>query len=129
MEKIPSRSASLSVIISILGGIFIISGGLSLFAMLSWHGATLMMGGPLHMYDFTYPYWLTALMATISLLAGGSVLFASYKMYKEPKNNLWGFMITVGSLVSLFAIGGYGLGGIVGLMGGVMGLTRSRREV
>ena len=129
MEELQSRNASISVIISMLGGIFIISGGLMLFAMLSWYGTTLMMGGQWHMYMFTYPRWLTAIMAITSILAGGLVLSASYKMYKEPKNKLWGLLITLGSLLSLISIGGFALGGVLGLIGGVMGLSRSKREI
>lgn len=80
------------------------------------------------MYMFTYPRWLTAVVASISVLAGGLVMFASYKMYKEPGNKLWGLLIVIGSLVSLFSIGGFGLGGILGLIGGVMGLSRRSQE-
>ena len=121
-----TSSAPISVILSMLGGIFIISGGLMLFAMLSWYGTTLMMGGQWHMYMLTYPRWLTAVVASISILAGGLVISASYKMYKEPRNKLWGFLIVSGSLVSLFSIGGFGLGGVLGLIGGVMGLSSKR---
>jgi hypothetical protein len=80
------------------------------------------------MYMFTYPRWLTAVVASISVLAGGVVMSASYKMYKEPRNKLWGFLIVIGSLVSLFNIGGFGVGGILGLIGGVMGLSRRSPE-
>lgn len=45
MEEVQTSSAPISVILSMLGGIFIISGGLMLFAMLSWYGTTVMMGG------------------------------------------------------------------------------------
>ena len=124
MEGIQSSSAPISVILSMLADIFIVSGGLMLFAMLSWYGTSLMMGGQWHMYLFTYPRWLTAVVASISILAGGLVMFASYKMYKEPRNKLWGLLIIIGSLVSLFSIGGFGLGGVLGLIGGVMGLGR-----
>ncbi|MGI0033894.1 MAG: hypothetical protein ACRD97_11570 [Nitrososphaeraceae archaeon] len=124
MAEIQSSNAPLSVILSMLGGIFIVFGGLMLFAMLSWYGSTLMMGGQWHMYMFTYPRWLTAVVATISVLAGGLVMSASYKMYKEPRNKLWGLLIVIGSLVSLLSIGGFGLGGVLGLIGGVMGLSR-----
>ena len=128
MEEIQSSSASISVILSMLAGIFIVSGGLMLFAMLSWYGTTLMMGGQWHMYMFAYPRWLTAAVATISILAGGLVMSASYKMYKEPKNKLWGLLIIIGSLVSLFSIGGFGLGGVLGLIGGIMGLGRKIQQ-
>ena len=124
MEKVQTSSAPISVILSMLAGIFIISGGLMLFAMVSWYGTTLMMGGEWHMYMFSYPRWLTAVVASISVMAGGLVMWASYKMYKEPGNKLWALLIVVGSLVSLFSIGGFGLGGILGLIGGVMGLGR-----
>jgi hypothetical protein len=128
MVEVQSHNVSLSVILSMLGGIFIVSGGLMLFAMLSLFGSTLMMGGQWHMYMFTYPRWLTAVMATISVLVGALVISASYKTYKQPKNKLCGFLIVLGSLVSLFAIGGFGLGGILGLVGGVMGLSRRIQE-
>ncbi len=124
IEEIKFSDAPLSVILSMLGGIFIISGGLMLFAMLSWYDSTLMMGGQWHMYIFTYPRWLTIVMATISVLAGALVMSVSYKMYKQPKNKLWGLLIVLGSLVSLFSVGGFGLGGVLGLIGGVMGLAR-----
>lgn len=123
MEEIQYRNAPISVIISMLAGIFVISGGLMLFAMQSWYGSTLMMGGSWHMYMFTYPRWLTAVVAATSILAGGLIISASYKMYKEPKNKLWGILITLGSVVSLLGVGGFGLGGVLGLIGGVMGLT------
>src|SRR5574342_776351 len=124
MKEINSSNVPLAVILSMLAGTFIVFGGLMLFAMLSWYGSTLMMGGEWHMYMFTYPRWLTAIVATISVLMGGLVMSASYKMYKEPRTRLWGFLIVLGSLVSLFAIGGFGLGGILGLVGGIMGLSR-----
>ena len=126
MKEIKSSNVPLGVILSMLAGTFIVFGGLMLFAMLSWYGSTLMMGGQWHMYMFTYPRWLTVVVATISVLAGGLVMFASYKMYKEPRNKLWGFLIVMGSLVSLFSIGGFGLGGVLGLIGGVMGLSSRR---
>jgi hypothetical protein len=129
MKEIQSSNVPLGVILSMLAGTFIVFGGLMLFATLSWYGSTLMMGGQWHMYMFTYPRWLTAVMATISVFAGGLVMSASYKMYKEPRNKLWGFLIVLGSLVSLFAIGGFGLGGILGLVGGIMGLSRRTQEV
>lgn len=128
MKEIKSSNVPLAVILSMFAGTFIVFGGLMLFAMLSWYGSTLMMGGQWHMYMLTYPRWLTVVVATISVLMGGLVMSASYKMYKEPRTKLWGFLIVLGSLVSLFAIGGFGLGGILGLVGGIMGLGRRPEE-
>jgi hypothetical protein len=45
MKEIKSSNVPLAVILSMLAGTFIVFGGLMLFAMLSWYGSTLMMGG------------------------------------------------------------------------------------
>lgn len=129
MKEVKSSNVPFAVILSMLAGTFIVFGGLMLFAMLSWYGSTLMMGGQWHMYMFTYPRWLTAVVVTISVLMGGLVMSASYKMYKEPRTKLWGFLVVLASLIRLFAIGGFGLGGILGLVGGIMGLGRRTQEV
>lgn len=126
MENIQLRNnVPLSVLISMLGGALIIVGGLGLFTMFSWRGSTLMMGGAWHMYQFIYPYWLSAFMIGLSILAGTVVVAASYKMYKEPENNVkWGLMVIIGSVVGLFGIGGFGLGGVLGLIGGLASMSR-----
>lgn len=125
MENIQVRNiVPLSVLVSMLGGALIIVGGLGLFTMFSWRGTTLMMGGGWHMYQFIYPYWLTALMLGVSVLTGTMVIASSYKMYKEPENKVkWGLMVAIGSIIGLFSIGGFGLGGIIGLMGGIAGMS------
>jgi hypothetical protein len=124
MEGMKTSRASISVILSMLGGIFIISGGLMLLAMLGWYGTTLMMGGQMHTYTFAYPRWLTIVAGGTSILAGVLVMYASYKTYKQPTNRLWPLFIVIGSIVSLFSIGGFGLGAILGLIGGAIGLGR-----
>jgi hypothetical protein len=124
MEGMKTSRASISVILSMLGGIFIISGGLMLLAMLGWYGTTLMMGGQMHTYTFAYPRWLTIVVGGTSILAGVLVMYASYKTYKQPTNRLWPLFIVIGSIVSLFSIGGFGLGAILGLIGGAIGLGR-----
>jgi hypothetical protein len=124
MEGMKTSRASISVILSMLGGIFIISGGLMLLAMLGWYGTTLMMGGQMHTYTFAYPRWLTIVVGGTSILAGVLVMYASYKTYKQPTNRLWPLFIVIGSIVSLFSIGGFGLGAILSLIGGAIGLGR-----
>jgi hypothetical protein len=77
MKEIKSSNVPLAVILSMFAGTFIVFGGLMLFAMLSCYGSTLMMGGQWHMYMLTYPRWLTAVVATISVLMGALVMSAS----------------------------------------------------
>jgi hypothetical protein len=70
----------------------------------------------------TNSYLLTTLVVSISLSMGGLILYSSHKMSKQPQDKVWWIFIILGSLIGLFYIGGFGLGGILGLMGGVMGL-------
>jgi hypothetical protein len=41
----------------------------------------------------------------------------------ETNQQIMGFLIVLGSLVSLFSVGGFGLGGVLGLIEGAMGLA------
>jgi len=124
IKQIQIGEISLPVLLSRLAGIFIILGSLSLFAMFLLHGSTIMIGGPLHMRSIMDSHWLTALVSSISLSMGGLILYSSHKMSKHPEDKVWATMIILGSIVGLFYIGGFGLGGILGLVGGVMGLER-----
>lgn len=132
MERAQVRNdVSLSVVLSMLGGVFIIAGGLGLLAILGWHSSMLggsmlggMMGGGWQMFMGVYPYWLTSIMAALSLSAGAMVVAAAYKMYRELENKRkWGFVVLMGSIVGLFCVGGFGLGGILGIIGGLVGLS------
>lgn len=127
VKQIQFGDISLPVLLSRLAGIFIILGGLSLFAMFLFHGSSIIIGGPLHMRSIMDSQWLTPLVSSISLSMGGLILHSSYKMSKHPEDKVWATIIILGSIVGLFYIGGFGLGGILGLIGGVMGLERRTR--
>ncbi len=116
------KDPTLSVFLSYLSGIFIISGSLSLFMTILWQGTTPIMGGPSQIFSVPYPYWFTILMVSISASSGGLVLFASYMMHKQSGDKFLGVFVILGSLIALFYVGIFGLGGILGLVGGVTAL-------
>lgn len=116
------KDLTLSVFLSYLSGIFIISGGLRLYAAILWQGTIPIIGGPWHILTAPYPYWFTVLMATVSTSSGALVLFASYKIHKGSETKFWGVFIILGSLIALFCAGSFGLGGIIGLIGGITAL-------
>ena len=105
-----------------VGGVFIIVGGLGLLAILGWHSSMFggsmlggLMGGGWQMFIGVCPYWLTSIMAAVSLSVGAIVVAAAYMMYKEPENKgKWGFVVLTGSIVGIFCVGGFGLGGLTG---------------
>ncbi len=135
MERIEeSRTAdvSLPVTLVVIAGILIIAGAAISLAILLWSqsmlfdmGSSMMMGGGWQMFVPAYVPPLIATMAAISLASGGAVLVAAYKMKKEPdKVQKWGSVVLTASIVTLFCIGGTGLGSILGIIGGVLAISR-----
>ena len=127
MEKAQVRNdISLSIVLSILGGVFIIIGGLSLLVIFSWHSSMFggMMGGGWPMFRSIYPFWLLGIMTAVSISAGSVVMAAAYKMHREPENKQkLGFLVIIASIVGLLCAGGFGLGGIIGVIGGLIALS------
>jgi hypothetical protein len=122
-----SNNVSLSLILSMIGGAFIIIGGLDLTITLVWHFSTFtgIISGVFYVFTEVYPHWLTIIIIFFSLTAGATVIVSACKMYKESGNKLkWGLLIVLGSIAGLFCIGGFGLGGILGIIGGGISLSR-----
>lgn len=131
MERVEERrpDVSLPFSLAVIAGILIIIGGMSTFAMLAWSqnmfGMGGMMGGGWQMFmrGYAQPYILT--MAGVGVAAGALVLVSAYKLKDQPSDaGMWGTMILVGSIVALFCIGGFGLGAIIGIIAGIVAMTR-----
>lgn len=131
MERVEERRSDVSLpyALALIAGVLIIIGGLSTFAMMSWSqnmfGMSGMMGGGWQMFMRGYyqPYSLA--MAGVGLAAGAAVILGAYKLREEPSNaGLWGFLILIGSIVALFCIGGFGIAAILGIVAGMVAMTR-----
>lgn len=114
-------------ILSLLGGIFMIIGGtlpLAFFRAVSygeeyghrgWHMMDMMGWG---MMGFFTWFWI------IGLISGVIVLVAAIMLYSKPRETtLWGVLIIVFSVISLLGAGGFFIGFILGLIGGILALT------
>jgi hypothetical protein len=106
--------------LSIAAGIIIVLGGISSWL---WHAAyfsqmSWMMGGP----------WFTALIAgtsIIGIISGALVLLGGLLMsFRPQENQKWGVMVLVFSLLSLFGMGGFLIGAILGIIGGSLALAK-----
>lgn len=135
MERVERAKidVSLPYTLSLIAGILIVAGSVGALTMLGWYqsmfgiggGMGGMMGGAWQMFIPGYAPSFIATMAAISLAAGATVLAGAYKMQKEPeKVQIWGFLVLISSIVALFCIGGFGLGSILGIIGGVIGISR-----
>ncbi|MFL6462118.1 MAG: DUF6114 domain-containing protein [Nitrososphaeraceae archaeon] len=152
MEKVPKNSnrnlaIPSSSILSIIAGSLIIIGGflipLTMMLGMSGHygimsrfgtagmtrgscgiirGGCGMMMIPLH----PLTWWTaTAVIPVISIVTGVILIIGGYSIYKSPESEgKWGIAILVTSIVSLFGMGGFLIGSILGIISGITALTR-----
>ena len=69
--------------------------------------------------------WLALPMGAAGLIFGAIVLYASMMLNSRPeKHETWGILIIIFSILSVFgAWGGFGLGLILGIIGGILALS------
>jgi hypothetical protein len=141
METVPKRSSDVipsSSILSIIAGSLIIIAGLiplamigipSHYGMMSRFSTGGMMGGGGFgmMMPFQPFMWWTAMavIPVISIATGVILIISGYSIYRSPESaGKWGIAILVASIVSLFGMGGFLIGSILGIIGGITALTR-----
>lgn len=120
------KNSSAAVILSLLGGIIIILGGLAMILMVSSHSWWMgMMDGHYGMMGIlTLDATMMYILAIIGIACGLVVLVGAILLNSSPgKNQLWGAIILVFSVLSLVSMGGFFIGAILGIVGGVLALT------
>ena len=123
----------LAFLISLIAGILIVTGGLftSLVAILlritgfesangqvTWPG---MLGSGVGLFEFG-----VILTGVVGVLAGIIVILAAVMLVKRPKKrSTWGSLIILFSFFSIYgaAMGGFGIGLVLGLIGGILAVT------
>ncbi len=119
-------------ITSLIGGIFMLLSGISVLTgilyvytsapdhFISTVPSETMMGG---MMGYWF-YGLPLIGAMVSLASGIIVIIGSLKLYKSSEESTtWGTLIIIFSVVSLLGTGGFIVGFILGLVGGILALT------
>ena len=70
------------------------------------------------------PFMYTAI-AVISAIAIGIGVIGGYLIYRKPESaGKWGVAILVASIVGLFGMGGFFIGPLLGIIGGILALTK-----
>ncbi len=118
-----------AIIISLIGGVIMVAGGLAgLYMYGIWSQGGMPGWGPMMGGWGMQQGWFAGMVGTvsgISLAAGGVVVFGAYSMYAKPESrNTWGIGILVASIVGLFGMGGGLIGPILGIIGGVLALKK-----
>ncbi len=102
---------TIAILLSIIGGILILILGIIILAV----GAAFMA--------FMVPVWLSSLVSGIGIwgiICGLVVLVASYLCYVKPEPyTIWGILILVFSILSFIEGGGFFIGAILGIIGGI----------
>ena len=123
----------LAFLISLIAGILILTGGLftsmvaillqitgfeSANAQVTWPGT---LGSGVGLFEFG-----VRLMGVVGIFAGIIVILAAVMLVKRPKKrSTWGSLIILFSFFSIYgaAMGGFGIGLILGLIGGILAVT------
>ncbi len=123
-------------VLSLVAGVFILLGG----------GMMLMFGSFMGSYGFgmmggyggfggmmgygRYPFGVMSpvfgVIGVLGLIFGAVVIIGAVMLNKKPaEHSTWGTVIVVFSVLSIFgsAMGGFGVGLILGLIGGILGIT------
>jgi hypothetical protein len=119
-------------IVSLIAGLLVLggSGMMTTFSSgVPYYGGMMggyygMMGGYYGMMQGSgFGGWFYAL-AAIGLVSGVIILIGAIMVYTQPgRASTWGVLILVFSLVSFFGMGGFFLGAILGVVGGILAMT------
>jgi len=118
-------------LLSLVGGIFILLGG-GVMSMFSPFGFGGMMGGYRGMMGYGYSgYGMMGglgfgMFGILGLIFGVIVIISAFMLNSKPlEHSTWGTLIVIFSVLSIFGgmMGGFGIGLILGLIGGILGIT------
>jgi hypothetical protein len=143
MIRVSKGSSSFvpSSVLSIIGGSLMIIGGLLPLGMLGMSGHFGMMSemdtgemmgemmeGESGMMPLQSFLWASVtIISAISIGTGIVLIVGGYLIYRKPESATpWGIAILVASIVSLLSIGGFIIGPILGIIGGILALTRKQ---
>ena len=112
-------------VLSLVGGVLILVGGLlglTWFGWPMWGGWCIGMMCRGMMWGWM-PGFLLAFSA-VGLVSGAAIVTAAYMLYNKPSQaQTWGTIILVFALVSILSAGGFIIGALLGIVGGLLALT------
>jgi len=124
-----------SFVLSLIAGLLVLGGSATVMGLssgLPYYGG--MMGGNFYggmmggyygmMQGFGFGGGWFYGMAAIGTVSGIIILVGAIMIYNQPaKASTWGALILAFSIVSLFGMGGFFFGAILGVVGGILALT------
>ncbi len=124
------------ILLSLLGGVagvLVIAAASISLAMLITH--SYLFGSPTMIEQWqqlllqSERIWFAEAISAVLLLAGVAILVGSYLLHRKPEQSeKWGYLILMGAVTSLFWIGGFLIGPILGILVGAIAIYRSKKE-
>lgn len=113
-----------AMVLSIIGGIFILLGGVVFFALASLMQLFIDTIPGLGSLEID-PVLLLNLIGALGVIIGLVIIVGGVMMYSRPQSStVWGVLILVLAIVSLFvASGGFILGFVLALIGGILAIA------
>ncbi|MGB8310983.1 MAG: hypothetical protein WCE81_03850 [Halobacteriota archaeon] len=125
-----AEETNAAFLLSLISGVLILMGGFvvlglgligslgMIFTPMMGHMTGYMMGG------FWFLGWVSYIAAAIGIVSGIIVLYGAFTLRSRPEERTtWGALILTFSLISLLGSGGFLIGAILGILGGVLALA------
>jgi hypothetical protein len=112
-------------LLSLAAGVFIVLGG-GLMSMLGYGFMGMMNRYGWNRWGYGMMGFAVGVMGFLGLVFGAIVIISAFMLNSKPKEHTtWGTLIVIFSALSIFgsAMGGFGIGLILGLIGGILGIT------
>lgn len=136
MARETNEEANAAFLLSLIGGVLILIGGLVVLvigmcgAFGVGYGYTGMMMG--RMMGGFGPVWVfggisVIAVSIIGIVSAVIVIYGAFAVRDRPgARTTWGALILAFSLISLLSLGGFLVGAVLGILGGILAMVGSR---
>ena len=119
------KRAMAGFVISFIAGILIILGGIVFFALQSFINSIIdFIPMPVTIPGIGFAQAVFATIGAIGLVFGILVIVGAFLIYMPGKEIIGGIIVLIFSILSIVAFGGFFIGMILGIIGGILGLLK-----
>lgn len=129
----PFTNKALPIILGVAAGALVIAAASVSLVMLITH--SYLFGSPTMIEQWQQfllqrgRVWFAEAISVMLVLAGTHILVSSYLLYrKSEQSEKWGYLILMGAVTSLFWIGGFLVGSILGILAGIIAIYQSKKK-
>ncbi len=119
------KRATIGFALSLIAGIFILLNGLAFIALQSLLNSIIdIVPMPVEIPGIGFAESVFATIGAIGVVFAIIVLVGAILIYMPGKEMIGGIIVLIFSILSIFAMGGFFIGMILGIIGGILGLLK-----